>query len=110
MAAWKAGQKVRVVTRKVTAEDRAKSRYFEHMAGAAGEIQTVYGDGTVAIQVDPTTLSDTPRGVHKTATQKMREKFAAGISEEQRKSLTKEELEFDTHYVLLVREEDLEKV
>jgi hypothetical protein len=109
MAQWKAGQKVRVVTRKVTAEDRAKSRYFEHMAGATGEVQSVYGDGTVALQVDPATLGETPRGVHKTATQKMREKFANGISEEQRKALTKEELEFDTHYVLLVRAEDLEK-
>ncbi len=108
MAQWKTGQKVKVVTRKVTAEDRSKSRYFEHMAGAQGEVQSVYDDGTVAINVEPASLSEVPRGVHKTATLKMREKFAAGISEEQRKSLTKEELEFDTHYVLLVRAEDLE--
>ncbi len=110
MSQWEAGQKVRVVTRKVTAEDRAKSRYFEHMAAAAGEIQSVYGDGTIAVQVDPTTLGETPRGVHRTATLKMREKFVSNISEEQRKALTKEELEFETHYVLLVRAEDLEKV
>ena len=110
MSQWKAGQKARVVTRRVTAEDRTKSRYFEHMAGAAGEVQTVYGDGTVALQVEPSSLGETPRGVHRAATLKMREKFANGISEEQRKALTKEELEFDTHYVLLVRAEDLEKV
>ena len=109
MAQWKTGQKVRVVTRRVTAEDKAKSRYFEHMAGAVGEIQSVYADGTVALQVDTGTLGETPRGVHRTATLKMREKFANGISEEQRKALTKEELEFDTHYVLLVRGEDVEK-
>jgi hypothetical protein len=109
MAQWKSGQKVRVVTRKVTAEDRSKSRYFEHMAGVQGEVQSVYDDGTVALQVDPSTLSEVPQGVHKTATLKMREKFASGISEEQRKTLTKEELEFDTHYVLLVRAEDIEK-
>ena len=109
MAQWKTGQRVRVTSRKVTAEDRAKSRYFEHMAGAQGEIQSVYDDGNVAVQVDPASLNEVARGVHKTATVKMREKFVAGISEEQRKSLTKEELEFDTHYVLLVRGEDLEK-
>ncbi len=109
MAQWKSGQKVRVATRKVTAEDRAKSRYFEHMAGATGEVQTVYDDGNVAVQVEVASLNDVARGVHKTATAKMREKFASGISEEQRKSLTKEELDFDTHYVLLVRGEDLEK-
>ena len=109
MAQWKPGQKVRVVTRKVTAEDKAKSRYFEHMAGAQGEVQTVYADDTVAIQVAPETLGETPRGVHRTATVKMREKFSSQISEEQRKALSKEELEFDTNYVLLVRSEDLEK-
>ncbi len=109
MSQWKAGQRVRVVTRKVTAEDKAKSRYFEHMAGARGEIQSVYADGTVALQVEPESLGETPRGVHRTATLKMREKFAAQISEEQRKALSKEELEFDTHYVLLVRGEDVEK-
>ena len=109
MSQWKAGQKVEVVRRRPTAEDKAKSRYFEHMAGARGEVQSVYGDGTVAIQVQPESLGETPRGVHRTATLKMREKFAGGISEEQRKALTKEELEFDTHYVLLVRDEDLQK-
>ena len=109
MSQWKAGQKVRVVTRKVTAEDKAKSRYFEHMAGAQGEVQSIYADGSIAIQVEPETLGETPRGVHRTATLKMREKFSSQISEEQRKALTKEELEFDTHYVLLVRAEDLEK-
>ena len=109
MPQLKVGEKVRVVTRKVTVEDRAKSRYFEHMAGTSGEIQSVYDDGTVALQVDPASLNEVARGVHKTATLKMREKFANGISEEQRKALTKEELEFDTHYVLLVRTEDVEK-
>lgn len=108
MAQWKTGQKVQVVNRKVTAEDKAKSRYFEHMAGARGEIQSVYEDGTVAVQVDVDSVGETPRGVHRTATLKMREKFANTISEEQRKALTKEELEFDTHYVLLVRGEDLQ--
>ena len=97
------------MTRKVTAEDKAKSRYFEHMAGTRGEVQTVYADDTVAIQVDAESLGETPRGVHRTATLKMREKFSSQISEEQRKALTKEELEFDTNYVLLVRAEDLEK-
>ena len=109
MASWKVGQKVQVVTRKVTAEDRTKSRYFEHMAGVRGEIQSVYEDKTVAIQVDTASLSEIPRGVHQTATLKMRDKFSRGIPEEQRKALTKEELEFDTHYVLLVRDEDIVK-
>ena len=108
MAEVKPGQKVSVVARRVTAEDKAKSRYFEHMANAVGEVQSVYDDGTVAIQVETDSLGETPRGVHRTATLKMREKFSNGISEEQRKALSREELEFDTHYVLLVRKEDLQ--
>ena len=38
----------------------------------------------------------------------MREKFIGSVSEEQRKQLTKEELEFNAHYVQLVVSADLE--
>lgn len=79
------------------------------MAGLVGTVQSVYADDQVAIQVDPASMSEVTSSVQKTATLRMREKFSNSISEEQRRSLTKEELEFDTHYVLLVQSTDLEK-
>ena len=40
----------------------------------------------------------------------MRAKFIENVSEVQRKELTKEELDFDTHFMLLIDSNDLEKV
>ena len=109
MSNWKEGDRVKVIARPVTEEDRKKSRYFEHMAGLVGSVQNVYTDDTVAVQVDLDVMGKVSTEVHKTATQRMREKFSAAITEEQRKALTKEEMEFGTHYVLLVQSSDLEK-
>jgi hypothetical protein len=109
MPKWKEGDRVRVVVRKVTEEDRKKNRYFDHMAGLVGSVQNVYSDTEIAVKIDTETLSDVTADVHKTATQRMRDKFVNSISEEQKKSLTKEELEFGAHYVLLVQAADLEK-
>jgi hypothetical protein len=108
MATWKEGDRVRVVRRAVTEEDRRKSRYFEHMAGLTGTVQQAYSEDEVSVRVDPDSMTEVTADVVKTATQRMRDKFVAGVSEEQRKQLTKEELEFVANYVLLVRSADLE--
>jgi hypothetical protein len=109
MPNWKSGDRVVIKSRPVTEEDRKKNRYFEHMAGLTGNIQTVYEDGQVALQVEPSSLNSVNREVHDTATHRMWEKFAGFINEDQRKALTKEEMEFDTNYVLLVQAGDLEQ-
>jgi hypothetical protein len=106
MPAWNIGDRVQVVSRPVTEDDRKKNRYFEHMAGLTGTIQSVYAE-EIAVQVDIDALSDITADVHLTATQRMRQKFVDNVSDEQRRSLTKEELEFNCHYVLLVQGGDL---
>ncbi len=108
MPAWKENDRVRVVSRPVTEEDRKKNRYYEHMAGLVGVVQQVYGPEEVTIKVDPESMTSVTREVVEMATVRMREKL--NISEEQKKLLTKEELEFNVNYVLLVREQDLEAV
>ena len=109
MATWKEGDRVRVVKRKVTDEDKKKGRYFDHMAGLTGTIENVYSKDEIAIRVDIDSLSTVTQKVHKEATKRMREKFVNAISEEQKKQLTTEELNFDANYVLLVQGTDLEK-
>ncbi|HSI74040.1 MAG TPA: hypothetical protein VK934_12760 [Fimbriimonas sp.] len=109
MSKWKLGERVRVVSRAVSAEDRKNSRYYEHMAGLTGTVQQIYSESEVAVEVEPESLSKVSGDVHKTATLRMREKFLSQISEEQKKQFTKEELDFDAHYVLLVQSSDLEK-
>lgn len=108
MSRFKEGDKVRVVTRKPTDADRKANRYFEHMAGLSGDVENVYPE-EIAVRIDLNSLSNVTRDVHTTATRRMREKFLSNVGDEQRKSLTKEELEFTPNYVLLVSEKDLEK-
>jgi|SRR5579862_9711691 len=109
MPNWKEGERVRVVSRAVTEEDRKKNRYFEHMANMSGTIQTIYNAEEIAIRVDSAAMTDVTKKVHNMAVSRMREKFLSSVSEEQKKQLTNEELNFDAHYVLLVRAADIEK-
>ncbi len=107
---FREGDRVRVVDRDVTGEDRSTGRYFDHMSGAKGVVQNVYGPDEIAVKIDKDSLGAIPRDVHKVAVERMREKFLGSIGEEQKKTLTSQELAFDAHYMLLVRAADLEKV
>lgn len=108
MPNWKEGDRVRVVSRPVTDEDRKKNRYYEHMAGLVGTVQNVYGPEQIAVKVDLSGLSEVSRQVHTVAVERMRERFLEKVSEEQKKQLTAEELNFNAHYMLLVQADDLE--
>lgn len=79
------------------------------MAGLTGTVQNVYGADEVAVMIDLDSLSPVSRDVHKRANDRMRDKFVTSVSEEQKKLLTEEELNFMAHYMLLVRSTDLEK-
>ncbi|MCB8931983.1 MAG: hypothetical protein M9921_01970 [Fimbriimonadaceae bacterium] len=109
MPNWKEGDRVRVVARPVTDDDRASSCYYEHMAGLVGVVQNTYAKDEIAVKIDPDSLTKVTASVHKESTKRMREKFVNSVSEEQKKQLTPEELAFDAHYVVLCRSDDLEK-
>lgn len=103
------GDRVKIITREVTEEDKKTNRYYDHMAGLTGTVQNIYGEHEIAVQVDVDTLSKVSRSVHTEATLRMRNKLFEALSEVQRKELTKEELEFDTHFMLLCDSADLVK-
>jgi hypothetical protein len=110
MSKWKEGDRVRIVARPVADEDLKSSRYYDHMAGLVGTVQNIYSDTEIAVKIDPEFMTRISSEVQKEATLRMRDKFLANISEEQKKQLSKEELEFEAHYVQLVQAKDLEKV
>lgn len=110
MPQFKEGDRVRIVTRPVTEEDRKSNSYFEHMAGLTGTVQNLYGSDGVAVKIDTSGVTKISQDVHKESTRRMREKFVSSVSDEQRKQLTPEELSFEAHYMLLVKTGDLEKV
>jgi hypothetical protein len=108
MKNWREGQRVKIVTRPVTEDDRKANRYYDHMAGLTGVITGVFAEDQIAVKVDQESLSTVSKRVHKDANERMREKFVSSVGEEQRKLLTPEELKFDANFMLLVRGEDLE--
>jgi hypothetical protein len=110
MPVWKEGDRVRIVSRPVTKEDREKNRYFSHMANLTGIVTNVYESHEVAVQVDQETLPKISAEVHKTATDRIRAKFSENSTEEQRKALSSEQMKFPVNFVFLVDENDLEKV
>lgn len=109
MAKFKEGDKVKIGERSVNPDDRKGNKYFAHMAGLTGTVGNAYTDGQVAIQVDKETLSPITLGVHDEAVRRMREKFLENLSEEAKKLLSPEELNFSAHFVHLVQEADLTK-
>jgi len=109
LVSWKEGDKAKIVSRAVTAEDRKANRYYEHMAGLTGTVQNLY-EGCAALKVDPEALSPLSAEVRQESIRRMRQKLVSSISEEQKSRLSKEELEFDANYMLLVQIEDLVKI
>jgi len=108
--AIKVGDSVRVLNRPLTEQDSTVHSFFQHMQGLTGVVENVYTKDEVAIKIDLECLPAIQAGVHKAATVRMREKFADSVGEEGRKGLEKHELDFVPHYMLLVREADLEKL
>ncbi|HLO99279.1 MAG TPA: hypothetical protein VK171_11840 [Fimbriimonas sp.] len=106
----KEGDRVRVLNREVTEDDKKNRRFYAHMAGLSGTVQNIYNAEEVAVRIDESAMSKISTEVHTEATARMRSKLIESISEVQRKELTKEELEFDTHFMLLFDSNDLEKI
>lgn len=109
MAKWKEGERVRVITRPVTAEDRRSNLYFEHMAGLVGQIANIYGPDEIVVEVEPDSVSKISLEVHGEAIKRLRGNILEKLSEEAKSKFTQEELNFTGHYVILARGEDLEK-
>jgi hypothetical protein len=108
--ALKEGDLVRVGTRPVTEEDRKSNLYFEHMAGLQGLVMNVYEGDVIAVKVDQATVPPVSLEVHHKAVERMRKKFFDSVGEEAKKGLTKEELDFQANFMLLVQAKDLERV
>ena len=109
MALFKEGDRVKVKTEGMSAEERAMHGIYDYMLHLRGTVENHYGVNEVAVKVDLDSLPPIARKVHTDASNRMRDKFVDSVGEEQRKMLTKEELEFTPNYVILVREADLEK-
>jgi ribosomal protein L21E len=110
LAKFKSGDKVRIRTRPVTAEEVEERSFMPHYCGLVGEVARTYDGGEVAVRVDPEHLSDDITRMHKQMEKRVKEKFLTGLSEEGRRRLSAEEKEINLSYVVIVKQADLEPV
>ena len=109
MPNWKAGDRVKIVERAATKEDKSTSSYFTYLGGLTGTVQSFYNKDEVAVCIDRDSFSPMVANTHKVAVKRMRAKFLDSLSDEQRRKLSREERQFDANYVVLVHSEDLTK-
>ncbi|MCU0316606.1 MAG: hypothetical protein MUC92_08440 [Fimbriimonadaceae bacterium] len=110
MSKVKEGDRVKIVARTLSAQDKKVNSFFGHMQGLTAKVANYYSDEEIAIEVDLETLPDIQLSVHESATRRMRARFENEATEEAKKILTKEELAFTPHYMLLVTAADIEKI
>ena len=106
---FKIGDRVKVIERDVTAEDRKANRYYTHMIGLTGSIQAIYSEDQVSILVENDSMPPVTKRVHGDAEARLRRTFAERTGEEAKKGLTTEELNFPMNFVILARTVDLVK-
>lgn len=107
--AFQEGDRVRIQTPDLGAGAEL-SGVYPHMQGLTGKIANIYNNDEIAVEIDLGQLKGVAQDVHAISTQRMRDKLDKNLPQEDRKLLTKEEIQFTPHYVLLVRAKDLQKV
>lgn len=107
MAAIKAGDRVTVVQRDVTAEDTKTQLYFAYFGGLTGTIDKVYDDDTVCVDIDLDALQEEARERHLAMQEKERRRWLDGLSDEARRRLTPEQQQLKMSYKILVLKKDI---
>jgi len=106
----KAGDKVVVVTREVTAEDAKSGLYYSYFGGLTGTVDRVYPDGSVCVDVDLESLSEETRRRHLEMQEAERKRWLDGLSDDVRNRLAPEQKQLKMSYRILVSRQDLEIV
>ncbi|MDH7600896.1 MAG: hypothetical protein QHI38_01960 [Armatimonadota bacterium] len=105
--AIKAGDRVTVVSRSVTAEDQKSGLYYAYFGGLTGRVERVYPDGSVCVDVDLESLSEEARKRHLAIQESEQQRWLEGLSDDVRSRLTPEQRQLKMSYRILVSKEDL---
>ncbi len=105
--AIKAGDRVTVVSRDVTAEDQKSGLYYAYFGGLTGRVERIYPDGSVCVDVDLESLSEEARARHLAIQESEQQRWLEGLSDEVRNRLTPEQRQLKMSYRILVSKEDL---
>ena len=108
--ALKVGDRVRVVSREVNADDAKTELYFEYFGGLTGAVDSVFDDGSICVNVDLDSLTEAARDRHLAMQEAERQKWLDGLSGEARSRLTPEQQQLKMSYKILVDKKDLEPI
>ncbi len=108
MAAIKAGDRVKIVSREVTDEDEKAGLYYSYFGGLTGTVDRVYEDKSVCVDIDIDSLEDEMRKRHLEMQEAERKRWLANLSGVMRSRLTAEQRQLSMSYKLLVSKNDLE--
>lgn len=106
--AVKAGDRVKIATRDVTAEDSKAGLYYTYFGGLVGTVDRIYDDGSVCVDIDLESLTDEMRERHQAMQEAERKRWLENLSGEVRNRLTAEQRQLRMSYKLLVYGKDLE--
>lgn len=108
MASFKAGDKVRVITRETTADDEKNDLYYSYFGGLTGSVDTIYEDGSVCVDIDLESLSEAARERHLALQEAEKKRWLEGLSGEARGRLTAEQKQLKLSYKILTSVKELE--
>jgi uncharacterized protein YkvS len=108
MAAMKAGDRVIVTQRQVTADDAKSGLYYEYFGGLTGTVDRVYDDMSVCVDVDLDSLADSARERHLAMQEAEKKRWLDSLAQEARSRLTPEQQQLKMSYKILVSKKDLE--
>ena len=123
MAGFKTGDRVTIVyseSTRAAVKDAPKVKekdkdlftiplIYPYMDGLVGTVANYYSKEEVSVELDLAALTPVIKDLHTRSTLRIRAKFTDQASEEAKKKLTEDELNFTPHFVVLVSESDLQK-
>lgn len=106
--AFKSGDRVKIVTRDVAADDVKAGLYYEYFGGLTGVVDRVYDDGSVCVDIDLESLNEDMRERHLAMQETERKRWLDNLSGEVRSRLTEDQRRLTMNYKILVSAKDLE--
>lgn len=108
MAAFKAGDRVKIVNREVNIEDTKTGLYYAYFGDLTGKVDRVYDDGSVCVDIDIDALSRDAQERHFAIQEIEQKRWLENLSGEVRSRLTEEQRKLKMSYKILVNIKDVE--
>ncbi len=108
MAAIKSGDRVKIITRPVAAEDARSGLYYEYFGGLVGTADRVYDDNSICMDIDIESLRPETRDRHLAMQENERKRWLESLSDESRNKLTADQKQLKISYKILVSKTDIE--